>query len=739
MENIYKAAWIKSNQDNGDACIEFVKDFTASRNIKSAALQITALGVYEAKLNNVRVSEYILAPGWTEYDKRLQYQTYDVTCIIEKQNTLVVGVGKGWRFHRFENQKTEFLNSDECAIIAALEIEYTNGDLEIITTDNSWLVRQSKTRYSNMYNGETYDANFVSEPLEPVVVFEHNKDILIPQEGEEIHEKERIQAQSIITTPKGETVIDFGQEITGYVEFKVKGKSDEEVVITHFEVLDREGNVYLENLRKAKQQVRYICDGKTHIYKPSYTFQGFRYIKCEGFSDTLKLNNFTAIAVYSDMKRTGYFECSDELVNKLYENIIWGQRGNFLDVPTDCPQRDERLGWTGDAQVFARVASINYDVDAFFTKWLNDMKAAQRDNGGIDHVIPQMNWKGHSSAAWADAATICPWQMYLTYGDKEKLRSYYDMMKKWVGYIKKRAEKTHLTKDDNFKGSNNPYLWNCDKHFGDWLALDAEEEGTAGATDHHLIASAFFAYSTSLVIKAGKVLSEDISDYEKLYENILEAFREEYIEEDGTMRVNTQTACVLALYFNLTNNRHGTANQLTKLVNEYGHLTTGFVGTPYLLHVLTDIGETKLAYDLLLRKEYPSWLYPVTQGATTMWERWNGQKPDGTFCTPGMNSFNHYAYGAVGDWMYCVMAGINMQEDVPGYKSLIFRPMTDNRLKYVNASIITANGTIKSQWKRTKQGVEYFFNVPKDTKAIAVINKQEYSLKEGENIIFDKR
>lgn len=732
MDNIFSASFIKHPKYKKGAAILFSKAFTAEKPVKSAKLYISCLGVYVARINDRRVGDYILAPGWTVYNKRLQYQTYDVTDMINAgENTITAEVGSGWRFHRVERLGTKHIKPDQPALIASLCLTYDDGSVEILNTDKTWKSCESKTVYNNMYNGETYDDNFSAKERN-AVAFPHTKDILIPQEGEKIAERERVPAQKLIITPKGDTVIDFGQELTGYVEFKAKAPKGTELKITHFEVLDKNGNVYVKNLRKAKQQLRFISSGKEMPFKPSLTFYGFRFIKLEGFKD-VDLNDFTAIAVYSDMKRTGYFESSDPLLNRLYENIIWGQRGNFLDVPTDCPQRDERLGWTGDAQVFSRVASMNYDVSTFFRKWLNDVAADQKENGEITHVIPTITWTAGGSAAWGDAATICPWQMYLTYGNKQDLENNFPMMKKWVDYIKNCAADKSLKKD--FKGNPSPYLWNTGKHFGDWLALDLGDEDARGLTDEDYIASAFFAYSTELLIKAGEVLGKDMSEHKELYENIVKAFREEYVNNDGTIKVNTQTACVLALKFALTPNREAAAKQLVALLRKVGHLTTGFVGTPYLLHVLTDIGEIELAYDLMLRKEYPSWLYPVTQGATTMWERWNGQKPDGSFAPASMNSFNHYAYGAVGDWLYAAAAGITMREGAVAFEDIIFKPYTDKRLSFVKASIETKLGTVASEWRTEGDKTVYIFTVPAGAKAEAVLCGNTYALKEGQNTI----
>ncbi|NLA76222.1 MAG: family 78 glycoside hydrolase catalytic domain, partial [Clostridiales bacterium] len=415
MSSIFSAEWIKSARDIGDVCPVFFRDFTLKGEVKSAVLMISALGVYEAKINGQRVGDFIFAPGWTSYKLRVQFQSYDVASLLSKSNLIEIGAGIGWRFHARKDEVFKGLGSVESAVIAVLTVDYADGSQDTVMTGADWLVKESAVRYSNMYNGETFDANFVTSECWSAKVVPVGKDILLPQQGEEVHEMCRIPAREIITTPKGETVIDFGQNMTGYVEFSIKGNKGERAIIHHAEVLDRDGNFYTDNYRSAKNEICFICDGNEHVFKPRYSFQGFRYIRLEGFSDDIRLENFTGIAVFSNMKRIGRFECSDEMINKLYENIIWGQRGNFLDVPTDCPQRDERLGWTGDAQVFVRTASFNYDVERFFSKWLADLAVDQDNDGPVPHIVPKI-WEGYASAAWADAAIIVPWQIYLTYG-----------------------------------------------------------------------------------------------------------------------------------------------------------------------------------------------------------------------------------------------------------------------------------------------------------------------------------
>ncbi len=731
MDKIFGAKWIKASRQPAECVIDFVKNFSAKPFPVRATLEISALGVYNCEINGRKVTSSVLNPGWTDYNKRIQYQSFDVTSLIEKENTIVIGTGIGWRFHKWYDLSSKTVKHNTVAVIAALTLTYENGEEAVIYTDSSWKFRENIVRYNHMYNGETIDFNFKARALNPVTELSYTKDTLIPQEGEYITEQEVIRGKKLFTTPEGDTVIDFGQELTGYVSFYIKGNKGDIIKVRHFEMTDKNGNVYLDNLRSAKQLLTVICDGKSHRIKPLYTFYGFRYIAVEGM-EIESADEFTAIVVHSDMKRTGFFNCSDATINQLFHNIIWGQKGNFLDVPTDCPQRDERLGWTGDAQVFCKVASYNFNVEKFFRKWLGDLRAMQKPSGTIPSFVPTKFDDDGGSSAWADVATILPWQMYLTYGNREILEENYILMKKWVDFMRSYA----LKKKPEEGISTSPYLYEGHWHFGDWLALDLpDKEAVGGATEKDLIGSAFFAYSTSIFIKASVVLGKECDYYKNLYKNIKKAFINKYITTDGRIKCNTQTACVLALHFGLYKDKEPLARQLTELVNTAGHLTTGFVGTPYLLHVLSDIGENELCYKLLTRKEFPSWCYPITQGATTMWERWNGYKPDGTFATPDMNSFNHYAYGAVGDWMYEKMCGISQKEGSAGFTDIIFAPITSTAFSFAEASIETANGQVYSRWEITPEGTAYTFNVPENTKATAEISGKTYKLVTGINKI----
>ncbi len=728
MNSIYQAHWIKAAKNTNPCVPEFFRDFSLRGEVKRAELNITALGVFYAQLNGKKIGDDIFAPGWTSYTHRLQYMTYDATGLLQQNNHLSVCVGRGWRFHKLKAWGNKQIAPDGAALLCALTVTYTDGTEETILSDENWFVRRTATVYNDMYNGETYDATKRPGKASPAVCFSYSKKILLPLEGVPVKEHEIFDNPKKIITPKGETVLDFGQELTGYVQIHVHGKKGDRLTVKHFEVLDKDGNVYTENLRAAKQTVCVICSGTDFLYQPKYTFYGFRYIQIEGI-DEVNPADFKAIAVYSDIKQTSSFSCSVDLLNQLYHNVLWGQKGNFLDVPTDCPQRDERLGWTGDAQIFARTAAINFDVEKFFEKWLSDLASEQTPDGEIPCISPAHYSRiCLSSAAWSDAAVIIPWQMYLAYGNLKNLEKAYPMMKKYVDFMASCCEKNAEATDLDFV-----HPWKEGFHYGDWLALDQPDpEDSNGRTNKGLIATAYLAYDLCILIKTGKLLGQEMSYYEKLYEDTVRFFRTEYMQNGRTIQ-DTQTAPVLALFFNLTDDAAATGAQLAEYVQKAGHLTTGFVGTAYLLHALSLAGRDDLAVSLLLRTEYPSWLYPVTKGATTVWERWNGIHPDGHFANKKMNSFNHYAYGAVFDWIFSRLAGINPCEEAPGYRHIRFTPMPDARVAWLNCSKQTAYGEVKSAY-RLQDGIWHFvFTVPEGCTAEAELFGKTYPLHSGEN------
>ncbi|MFA5341585.1 MAG: family 78 glycoside hydrolase catalytic domain, partial [Clostridia bacterium] len=543
MDSIYHARWITTDmaQDDYSARI-FQRTVKFDKKVIKAFFHVTALGLYEAYVNNKRVGkDYKFLPGYTHYARRVQYQTFDVTKLIkDNQAILSVHVARGWFSGHIcgDPAKMPF------AIACALDVVFEDGtkDFYISMANDNWKAAKTKVIFSDIYDGETYDERIAIHDFHPVrTAYGYNPNDLVKHQGEYVKEQEILPALKLITTPKNEKVIDFGQNMTGYIRFKVKGKLGQRFVISHAEVLDNEGNFYTDNLRGAKQRIEYISNGFLSTYSPHFSFQGFRYIRLDEWTDNVNLEDIKAVVVHSDMKRTGFFESSNQLLNKLYMNTIWGQKGNFLDVPTDCPQRDERLGWTGDAQVFAKAASYNYDVKKFFTKWLSDLTLCQATNGAVPVVIPiKYSFTGVSSA-WGDAATIVPFQMYLTYGDREILSDQYESMAAWVEYIK--------------NSSDNPYLWNNGNHYGDWLALDVPSGTYKGKTDPYLISTVYYANSVDILRKSSILLKKSkkvIAYYEDLYANISKAFNEAYWQDDKLV-TDTQTAYVLALYFDLLN------------------------------------------------------------------------------------------------------------------------------------------------------------------------------------------
>ena len=703
-----KADWIHPAYNMGKVCPLFRKDFYVEKDVRTAVLHITARGVYEAHLNDNRVGDFIMAPGWTSYHNRIQVQSYDVTDLLQEENILTVLLAEGW-FRQLKNPQPK-------AIIAQLHIEYTDGTAEDIGTDDSWIVAESNLRFCHLYDGIVYDATVTPVfDTNAVIASDNSQKLLIPQEGEVVKEQERLCVKEIIVTPKGETVLDFGQNMTGYLEITADANEGDELAFSFGEILDKDGNFYNANYRSAKALYKYTCKNGKQTFKPALTFYGFRYVRVDSYPSAIDPDNFVAVEVHSDLKRTGYIESSDPLLNQLFSNIIWGQKDNFLDIPSDCPQRDERLGWMGDAQIFIRTASYNYNVLKFFRKWLNDVKLEQYENGAVPDLVPSIfPRKPRISTAWADAIAICPWQCYLTYGDTEIIENLFEPVCKWVDYITKVSKK--------------PYLWFGGNHYADWLELGGKYGAFKGPTRDNLVASAYYANTVNILIKMGRLLGRDVSRYEDLYPKIRSAFIRQFGDD-----FKTQTEHILALYFELTDRPQEVADSLASLIHRQGDMIqTGFVGTPYILHVLSRYGYTELAYTLLLRKEYPSWLYPISKGATTIWEHWDGIKPNGDIWPVSMNSYNHYAYGAVGDWMYSVMAGINTVEAAPGFARIHFTPTPDDRIDWFRAEIDTAYGKVSSRWWHENGKVRYEIITP--VESTAVIEGKTCTLSAGKHI-----
>ncbi|MBE6593810.1 MAG: alfa-L-rhamnosidase [Ruminococcaceae bacterium] len=721
------AKWISAPVKNDGSAVVFKKRFRDD-GVVSALIKISGLGIYCAHINGKKIGRQVLTPGWTSYTYRVQYQTVDVTDLLEEDNLIEIGVGPGWAIGRMGYHGDASLYADRVCTVAEIELTYDDGRVEYIYTDESWDTYSSEVTFSDIYDGETID-----KTAEPVcygkAIFSAYQFNAIEQVGADIVENEIIKPARLIVTPKGERVIDFGQNMTGYVSLKIKGQKGERVVISHAEVLDKEGNFYTGNYRSAKNILTFVLSGEEDCFKPTYSFQGFRYIRLDEFPNAdVDLRAFSAIVVHSDMERTGYFTCGDEKINQLYHNIIWGHKSNYLDIPTDCPQRDERLGWTGDTQVFCRTAGINYDVRKFFRKWLGELRLEQEENGAVRGVCPEKFGNGYHtriSAGWGDVATIAPMTLYELYGDESFLSENFELMRRWVEY-------QHSAGPEEF-------LWLGGVHYGDWLAHDSGEDSYEGATSADLIASAFFYHSTELLVRAGEILGRDVEEYKTLAANVKRRFREFFMENGmpkgdasnlGKPLKNedrhgmTQTAITLILHFGLCeeSERAALADKLVELIALFGNrMSTGFLGTPYILHALSDSGKQDVAYKLFFNEDNPSWLYSVNNGATTMWEHWNSVKEDGSFWSDAMNSFNHYAYGCVADWMYGKICGVEIAEDGAGYSKITLTPRPCRRLGFAKCAIDTVRGRVKSAWYYTGERINFEFTVPAGTEALITL------------------
>ncbi|TAL67774.1 MAG: alpha-L-rhamnosidase [Bacteroidetes bacterium] len=728
----WKAKWIEMEGDTQrySPAPHFRKEFSITKSISSARVYVTSHGFYELHLNGKKVGDQVLTPGWTSYGKRLQYQVFDVTnMIINGNNAIGAVLGDGWYRGSLAWGNNWAIYGKRLGLLLQLKITFTDGSETVVISDETWKAsNDGAIRMDDIYNGETYDATkkltgwdlsgYNEKDWQSVKTGNYNNN-LIASEGSPIRKIQEIKPVKIFRTPKGKLIVDMGQNMVGWLKLKVTGNKGTVVTLRHAEVMDKSGEFYTTNLRAAKCQLIYTLAGTgEEVYEPRFTFMGFRFVEVTGFPGELTLDNLTGVVIHSDMEVTGSFECSNPLLNQLQHNIQWGQKGNFVDVPTDCPQRDERLGWTGDAQAFCRTAAYNMDVSSFFTKWLKDVASDQKPGGEVPDVIPDVLSKQGSlttqpSAGWGDVAVIAPWTMYLVYGDKRFLENQYPSMKAWVEYIRKKA--------------GEGLIWKGGSKYGDWLFYHPPINNHTepdGYTEHDFIATAFYAYSTSILASTAKELgkTDDEKVYADLFNKIKEVFINEYVTKAGRVGTNSQTSYILALMFNLLpdNLREKAAGFLVEdIKSRRNHLSTGFLGTPYLCQVLSDNGYTDVAYDLLLQESYPSWLYPVKMGATTIWERWDGQKTDSTFQDPGMNSFNHYAYGAIGDWMYRVSAGIETKG--AGYKNILIQPHPTKKLSYSKASFESSYGTVTSGWERKDGKMIIKVKIPANTTATIIL------------------
>lgn len=728
------------------------KSFQATA-VKKARLYIIGLGLYYLEVNGKKVGNDFLAPGCTQIDRLGQIYTYDLTEYLrDGDNALGVMMGNGWYKATFGassvhlTKQTPFI--DKFLLKAELRLTLVDGTEQVIATDESWRCAPSPIVEDSIYGGEVYDARLAIARWSEPDFDDSNWDTVTVTTAEGVGNladrlslpivvKERIKPVEIIHTPANETVIDLGQNMTGWLSFRVNEPAGTVIKLQHGELL-QDDCFYNENLRSAKAEYVYISDGNEAVVSPYFTFFGFRYVKITGNTKPIDVNDFTGCVVYSDLDETGFLTTSDPRINRLYLNAKWSQKDNFLDLPTDCPQRDERMGWTGDAQMFCKTACYNMDTYAFYRKYLRDIWTEQKDFGGrVGHVAPSFFrnyddfsdfWQG-GSCAWGDAAVIIPWILYEHFGDTAILEECYQSMTGWVNWI----DRTVLNADG---------LWEYGFKFGDWLALDGDlskNDGCYGGTDTTYVASAYLKYSAQLVAKAATVLgrTDDAAYYQAISDRTKTAMQKAYFSADGTISIRTQTAHVLALVFGLATKeqRPAVGKALIELLKESDmHLRTGFVGTPFLCQSLSDAGYSQAAYTLLFQDDFPSWLYEVKMGATTIWERWNSVLPDGKISGTGMNSLNHYTYGSIVQWMYEHICGLTLTS--PGFKTFKIRPEFSSRFTSVSMRYDSPMGAIETGWEQTDGGYTVTVTVPFDTTAVLELpGKQPLTLSPGRHTI----
>ncbi len=752
-EGKWTGEWIKPRFDAQFSPV-FKKTFFCDRLCKKARLYICGLGLYEVYINGNKVGDEFFAPYFTDYRFWLQYQTYDVLPYLsEGENTISVLVGDGWykgRLGFLDHARHINHYGNEYKMICDLYL-YDN-DVTILGSNEEWTCIKSPVVSSGIYDGEVWDGR-VHNHFTPQIASELKAALaekpcgqLVPMTGVKVTKHEVLKPVKLIKSSIGENILDFGQEITGWVKFKAKAKVNQTIKLYYSEIM-QDDRFYQGNLRSAlAQYTLYADDGEVEV-RPHFTYYGFRYVKVEGMEVTAEnINDFEAWALYSDLKETGNISTNHEALNRLILNTKWSQKGNFLDIPTDCPQRDERLGWTGDAQIFSSAASYHMQTPAFYKKYMQDMLFEQKEcNGAVPYVVPDVLsieriqnaepefeisndvWGEAGSSVWGDAATIIPWNTYVQYGNKRWLEEQYENMVQWVAFIQY-IEETYC---------GGKRLWNCGFHFGDWLSLDAENSGLEGGTDKYYISTAYYMYSSLLTAKAAQVLGKnaDYEKYSKLSKEIREALRQEYMLEDGTLKINTQTAYAVGIAFELFENDEKiiAGEKLVQLLEKnHGKLATGFVGTAFLLEALVSVGYHDIAFGLLLNEEYPGWLYEVNLGATTIWERWNSVLPDGKVSDTGMNSLNHYAYGCVVNWIYRWVCGIRFDEKNPGGKKMILQPLFSIPLQQVEGYVDTMVGVYRVSWKKTASKVEVKITVPVGGNADYIYGSECKNIMSGE-------
>lgn len=684
------------------------RSFKINKAVKNARLYISGLGLYEAYINGNKIGDEYLAPYCNDYDEFIQYQTYPLLDLQTGENSISVLLGNGWYKGKFGLNQKSNIYGDKFLCIAELHVEYCDGEKEVIQTDNTWSAKKSFILDSNIYDGEYIDLRKqVDEGIFSVDTVNYDKSRVVERKSLPVVVKDEI-IPSLLTNSSGEQILDFGQNMVGFVEFEHHVNEGEKIHLRFGEIL-QDDHFYQDNLRTAKAEFVVISDGKKNTTRSHFTFYGFRYVKVEGIKQ-VNPNDFKGKVIYSDLERTGYIKTSDEKINQLIQNALWGQKGNFLDVPTDCPQRDERLGWTADAQVFTATACFNMDSLPFYEKYLHDLKVDQAHfNGGLPNYSPSFKESIPAGSVWGDAATIIPSKLYEFYGDQNLLTKSYPLMKDYVDYVHRIDEETGSTR-----------LYQTGFHFGDWLAQDGmSEQSLKGATDDYYIASVYYYYSATLVSEAADVLGyqDDVRYYSDLATEIKQAIINEYFSPNGRLTIDTQTGYVLSLAFDIYIDKAKIINGLkNRLKKDYYRIKTGFVGTPLICSVLADHGLEEEAYRLLFEQDHPSWLYAVNLGATTIWERWNSVLEDGAISGTNMNSLNHYAYGSIVEFIYSRIAGLQSTE--PGFKSVAFKPTPHFQLKEIDCTYHSVSGVYAIKWSIDLQGyLEIAIRKPLNTEA----------------------
>ncbi|MGV9560402.1 family 78 glycoside hydrolase catalytic domain [Streptomyces sp. NPDC003522] len=718
------------------------RDFRLDRPVVRARLYVTAHGLYEVEINGRRVGDEILAPGWTVYPHRLRYRTHDVTAhLTEGANTVGAWLGDGWYRGKygFDGGTRNIYGTDQ-SLIAQLEVTHDDGTTTVIATDGTWSAAPGPILTSGLYEGETFDAR-LHDPHwatpqsgwngTPVAVGNRDPRTLVAPLGPPVRCTGEITPVTVTRTADGRHLLDFGQNLVGRLHLTVDGPAGTVITLRHAEIL-QDGELATRPLREATSVDTLTLSGRGPLtWEPRFTLHGFRHAEVTGWPGELTADAVTARVYHTDMRRTGWFECSDPLVDRLHENVVWSMRGNFVDLPTDCPQRDERLGWTGDIQVFAPTASYLYDCVGLLDSWLTDVGLEQLPDGTVPWYVPvipgEPMWTPiHPGAAWGDVATLTPWTLFRRFGDVELLRRHYPMAKAWVGLVERLAGPTRL--------------WDTGVQLGDWLDPAAPpDDPAAGRTDRYLVATAYFAHSARHLALAASELGNtaDAARYTALADEVAGAFRRRYVLPSGRMTSDSATAYALALAFGLLTprRRQQAADRLAQLVAEDdARIATGFVGTPLICDALAENGHLDVAYRLLTQTECPSWLYPVTRGATTVWERWDGLRPDGTLNPGGMTSFNHYALGAVADWLHRVVGGITAT--APGYRTIAFRPRPGGGITWARTRHESPYGTVSLSWELTATGMTARITVPEGCTATAELpGRLPVALGPGEHVL----